>query len=167
MPLFNRGKSQKSSGSEDDMQAVSLLKPEEVKALGGLPNEAIAGMMKVDAANPKKISPEQFRPNPAFIRLMHEVIKSTGLDDPDLRAAAAQQGEGWIYIIDLRTPEGPQGRVPPEDIVGAFEVKQGLLVQDSYWANDKHILFSAYGLVKLTPFFRSAFIRALKPVKPT
>src|SRR5262249_21366909 len=34
---------------------------------------------------------------------------------------ALRQQDGWIYILDGRTPT-PQGAVPPEDISGAFEV---------------------------------------------
>jgi hypothetical protein len=46
---------------------------------------------------------------------MHEVIREAGLKDGGLQAAAAGQTQGWVYVIDLRTPDGPQGRVPGLD----------------------------------------------------
>lgn len=157
--------SPKPSGSENQMQVLSILSPDDIKAIGTLPKEAIAGLIKNDPHNRDKFLPEQFQVNQDFVRFMHHVIKTFGVDDPALKAGALQQQNGWMYIIDLRTPDGPQGRVPPEDIIGAFEVKQGQLVQDSYWANEKHLVFSAYGLVRLPPFLRDALIREFKRLK--
>ena len=162
----NRKKKQtEPSSPEDSSQVLSILHPDDVNSLGGLPNEAIAGLISSNLKTEGKISVGQFRPNPAFIRFMHNVIKLFGPDDPELQQAAIQQREGWIYIIDLRTPEGPQGRVPPEDIIGAFEVKGGQIIRDSYSTNDKHVVFSEHGLVQLSPFFHKAFIRELKRLK--
>ena len=45
-------------------------------------------------------------------------------------------------MIDLRTPDGPQGRVPTEDIIGAFEIKEGKILADSYWRNEEHKLYT-------------------------
>ncbi len=70
-----------------------------------------------------------------------------------------------MYIVDLRTPEGPEGRVPPEGIIGAFEMKNGEIVRDSYSGNDNHLVFSAHGLVQLPPFLHEALIRELKRLK--
>lgn len=153
------------SAPEDTMHVLSVLPPDDVTALGGLPNEAIAGLIARELKTGEKIAREHVRPNPAFIRFMHQVIQTFGPDDPALQAAAAQQQDGWLYIIDLRTPEGPQGRVPPEDIIGAFEVQHGQLIRDSYWANDNHLVYSAHGLVRLPPFLHAALIRELKRLK--
>src|SRR5215469_894046 len=70
----------------------------------GLPTVAIQGTF-----TDSKCSVEGFRVNPAFVDFMHEVIRTAGPSDPNLQAAAAEQGNGWVYIIDLRTPEGPLG----------------------------------------------------------
>jgi hypothetical protein len=162
----NRKKKQTElSSPEDSFQVLSVLHPDDVKSLGRLPNEAIAGLINRNLSTGDRISVEQFRPNPVFIRFMHDVIKSFGPDDPELQQAAVQQRKGWIYIIDLRTPEGPQGRVPPEDIIGGFEVKNGRIVRDSYSINDKHLVFSEHGLVQLSPFLHKALTRELKRLK--
>jgi hypothetical protein len=112
-------------------QVLSRLSPDQVQALGGLPREAIAGVFVGEA-----MRVDDFRPNPAFVEFMHDVIRTAGPVDRDLRAAAQARGEGWVYIIDLRTTQGPGGAVPPEDLIGAFEVRNGSIVAGSYQANN-------------------------------
>lgn len=146
-------------GSASLQNVMSLLSPEEVDSLGGLPGEAIAGIVEGEAA-----TPEAFRPNSRFIEFMHQVIRAAGPLDPDLRAAAREQGSGYVYIIDLRTPDGPQGRVPPEDIIGAFKIENGEILPDSYAANERHRVFTACGLVLLPPSLRAAFVARLPRV---
>jgi hypothetical protein len=135
---------------------LSVLSPSEVAKLGGLPGQAVAGVFEGEDA-----SPEGFRPNAAFAALMHEVIARHGPDDPELRHVARGQGEGWAYVIDLRTPEGPAGRVPPEDIIGAFEVRAGEIVDGSYTPMESHQLYTANGLVILPDNLRRALIEEI------
>jgi hypothetical protein len=59
-------------------------------------------------------------------------------------AEAARLGNGWVYIIDQRTPT-PGGQVPPEDIIGAFEVKDGDILPGSYRASPNHMILSPNG----------------------
>lgn len=40
--------------------------------------------------------------------------------------------------------------MPPEDIVGAFEIKNGQVVAASYRASPKHMILSANGFFRLT-----------------
>ncbi len=142
-------------------RVVSLLSPEEAERLGGLPAEAIAGAL--GAEDP---TVDTFRPNPQFIAFMHRVIRTAGPEDLALQAAAREQQEGWVYIIDLRTPDGPQGRVPPEDIIGGFQVVAGRINADSYWANERHRVWTRNGLVRLPPSLRAAFVAQLTKVDP-
>jgi hypothetical protein len=64
-------------------------------------------------------------------------------------------------VIDLRTPEGPQGRVPLEDVVGGFQVEDGRLVEGSYWANEDHRVFTRNGRVRLAPSLEQALVQEL------
>jgi len=138
---------------------MCFLSPKEVRSLGGLPNEAIAGFI---VAEPLTI--ETFRPNPRFINFMHQVIRTSAPLDPDFCATARNQGNGWVYVIDLRTPEGPRGRVLPQDIIGAFQVQNGEIIPDSYEANEHHRVFATSGLVCLPPSLRAAFVAQLPRV---
>jgi hypothetical protein len=141
-------------------RVLSILTPEEVKLLGGLPAEAIVGILQGE-----ELTVEALRPNRVFVEFMHRVIRVAGPKDPELRAVAAEVGNGWVYIIDLRTPEGPQGRVPPDDIIGAFEVRSGQIVAGSYQPNENYRAFTRSGLVQLPPSLREAFFRELPRVR--
>jgi hypothetical protein len=146
--------------SPQKYKGISFLSPQEVQSLGGLSDEAIAGFIVDDLP-----TPETFRPNARFIEFMHQVIRTAAPFDPDLRAAAREQGNGWVYIIDLRTPDGPLGRVPTEDIIGAFQVQNGEIISDSYETNEQHLVFATSGLVCLPPSLRAAFVAQLPRVR--
>ena len=130
MRLFDKKKrttqQQVEKTEEKVVRSQSFLEPELVAKISGLPSEAIYGFMEGEDG----WSHEQFRPNPAFISFMHDVISTFGADDPTIHRIAQQQKEGWFYIIDLRTPDGPQGRVPAEDVVGGFEIKNGRITKE-------------------------------------
>ena len=142
---------------------LTILTPEQTASTGGIPSEAIAGVLE-DSRNPDgPLSPDNVRPNPAFAPFMQQVIGEHGPGDPELKAEAQRQGSGSIGIIDLRTPDGVMGREPPEDIVGWFAVENGVL--GGYHPNDKHVIFSANGLVQLPPSLRDLHIRELMRLK--
>ena len=66
-------------------------------------------------------------------------------------------------MIDQRTPT-PQSAVPPEDIVGVFEIKSGRVVSGSYQANAKHLILSAHGFVRLGSELQSCLLEELAAV---
>ena len=69
------------------------------------------------------------------------------VNDTNLVNAANNQKEGWVYIIDQRSPP-PQGEVPPYDIIGAFEVMEARLGE--FKPNSKYQIKSPNGLADLT-----------------
>jgi len=144
---------------EESANVLSILSPEEVRRFGGLPNEAIVGVFADQSA-----SLAAFRPNPRFLAFLHRVIAVAGPNDPELVSAAASQGTGWVYLIDGRTPEGPEGRVSPEDIVGVFKVEEGKLVEGGYQANDAYRAFTDNGIVQLPSSLRDKVLQALRDV---
>ena len=141
---------------------LSILSPAEVAALGGLPRDAIVGVFRDEAG-----TLDRFLANPEFLDYLHEFIRTAGPNDLELRQAAALQVSGWVYLIDLRTPEGPTGNVPPEDIIGAFEVAEGKLVEASYWANEDYQAFTRAGPIQLPPGLRREFFSVLKRTYPS
>jgi hypothetical protein len=145
----------------EPVQVLSLVTPSEAQALGGIPREAIVGIF---AGPPGDMSVGSFRPSPVFVAFLHDTIRAWGPDDTDLRAAAKMQVDGWVYIIDLRTPEGPQGRVPAEDIVGAFEVIGGAIQPDSYQPCSAHRTYTEHGMCVFVPSLRAALIARLPRV---
>jgi hypothetical protein len=114
----------------------------------GLPAEAIIGVLLRPLESGEAITPSVFARNRVFVEFMHSVIARRGPELPGLIAEAKRQGDGWVYVVDQRTPT-PQGDVPPEDIVGAFEIKNGQVVPGSYRASHKHMILSAGGFFRL------------------
>jgi len=142
---------------KDGSTLFSFLSPADVAGMGGLPRPAI--MAKT--AGPES-TPDRWLFNEGFRRFLHQVMRQAGPADAGLKTAAQQQQKGWIYIIDLRTPQGPQGQVPPEDIVGAFEVRDGQISPETYQPVAAYRLFTANGFPQLPPTLHAALHAALK-----
>jgi hypothetical protein len=152
---FNRKTSTAPRKPDACQHVLSLLDPAEVNARGGLPGEAIAGTY-LDPAH----TLESFRVNSVFVALLHRVIAAHSIVSPELAKAASGMNTGHLYIIDWRTP-APNGAVPPEDIIGAIEVKDGSLIPDSYKPNPNYRVLTGRGMTRLTPSQREAFVKAL------
>jgi len=131
----------------------SVLPPNEMKRGVGLPSEAVLG----EAANPENVLDERFIPNPIFPKFMNHVIAKHGPRDPALCAEAERQGAGWVYIVDGRAPSNEH--VEPEDIIGAFEVRDGRVF--AYQAMPSHKLVSKRGFFALPTALHDALLREL------
>ena len=147
-----RGNSQKAGeseeiarlpGGEPVVRVLSLLGPD-VAFKNGLAGPAIAGVFQSE-----EFTPENFVPNRAFIDVLHQVIREKGPTLGGFAQAAQKQGNGSLAIIDLRTAEGPNGNVPPDDIVGAFAVADGRASSDTYSPNPNYRVFTKDGLTRL------------------
>jgi hypothetical protein len=134
--------------------ALSPLSPEDVDQIGELKSEAIIGFFG------KYVNPhaEGLVVNTAFVNFLHQVVASRVSLDGSFRAAADQQQDGWIYVIDERGAEDSL----PEDIIGSFEVQGGQIVVNSYQPNDNYAIIGKKGLFQLTPFLSKALVDALK-----
>lgn len=144
---------------EGERDHVTLLPPEMVFAKGLAP-EAIVGVLSRPLQAGERITPEVFARNRVFVDFLHEVIAQHAPSQPELQAEARRLGNGWVYIIDQRTPT-PGGPVPPEDILGAFEVKNGEVVPGSYQRSPKHMILSALGFFRLDARLHQCLLREL------
>lgn len=126
----------------------------------GLQPEAIVGVLVRPLVNGEQINPDNFARNRVFVDFMHSVIARRGPERPGFIAEAKRQGEGWLYVVDQRTPT-PQGSVPPEDIVGVFEIRNGQVVVGSYRANPNHVILSANGFFFLGSELQPCLIEEL------
>ena len=142
------------------MNVISLLTPEDVDEIGGLPVAAICG----EFSN-ADILPENFQENPVFTDFMHAIIETKGIELPSLAEAAKNQVKGYLYVIDFRTPDGIFGNVPTEDIIGAFQVENGIVVKDSYERNNYYKVFTKNGLVKLSTDLMDLLMLELKKLR--
>ncbi len=138
---------------------VTLLPPEPAFAHGLTP-EAIVGVLSRPLAEGESITPEVFARNRVFVDFLHEVIARCAPSQPAFQAEARRLGSGWVYIIDRRTPT-PAGPVPPEDILGALEVKGGEVVPGSYRRSPKHLILSPNGFFRLDAGLHQCLLREL------
>ncbi len=89
---------------------------------------------------------DSFKPNPEFKKTLNSFCTDQLPKQTTLHDKAKEQEEGWIYIIDQRTLD-PLGNVPPDDIVGALEVKGGIILR--YQENGNYKIHSEKGFINL------------------
>ena len=132
---------------------LSLLAPEE-GLKQGLPQQAIVGTLP---PNVKSLNRMDFKPNPAFVDFLHQVIRRYAPLSTELQNAARRKREGWLYIIDCRVTN-PQEEVETEDVIGAFKIESGLIVPESYRRNNQHLLVGKRGPFCLDDWLRSKLL---------
>src|SRR5262245_16395659 len=130
------------------MRDFVTLVPPEIFSSRGLVSEAIVGVLSLLLEDDEQITQDVFTRNQVFVEFMHQVIARHAPKDPSFTDEAPRKGNGWIYIIDQRTPD-PAGTVPPEDIVGCFQIANGKVIPESYQSNSKHLIFSSRGFFDL------------------
>ena len=138
--------------------ALSFL-PAEVVRAGGVSDLAIVGSFPSDDSP----SEHNFRPNPAFFTFLQATIATYGPSVGALRAAALKQGSGWLYVLDMRTPAG--AALTLDDLIGAFEVKDGAFVANSYRSNPGYRAVTASGQFRF-PSWLVALLRQQLPSVP-
>jgi hypothetical protein len=126
---------------------VTLTPPDAAFSRGLIP-EAILGMLERPLSAGGELAPDNFVANTVFKKFLAEVIAKHGPDDPDLVAEATRIGTGYVTIVDLRTPT-PQGEVPPEDIIGIFNVRNGKTGPEQYVPSPNHRLLTKDGFLRL------------------
>ena len=145
----------------ESFNVFTLLGPEDIERLGGLPSKATVGLISDEAMAAGRITPSTFRPNPAFADLLHSVIGRWGPESQSLRDEAQRIEEGAVFVVDLRTPT-PLGQVPSEDLLGFFEASEGRLVPNTYRRNPNHLLVSERGLFQLDEAILTRLLNVLR-----
>ncbi len=138
---------------------VACLSHEQV-FLKGLDPKAIFGVLLRPLSADENITPSVFTQNSVFVKFLHEVIARRALESLSLIEEARRQGEGWVYVIDQRT-RNPREAVPPEDVVGVFEVRGGCIVLGSYRPNPGHMILSANGFFRLSAELQACLVQEL------
>jgi hypothetical protein len=136
--------------AEGPRDYISLLAFEQVEAQGGLAPEAVVGVLTERIDADEALTPASFARNRAFLDFMHEVVARRGPRLPGIVAQAHRIREGQLVIVDRRTPS-PEVAVPPEDVVGSFEVKGGAVIPGSYRRSPDHAILTEDGFFDLGP----------------
>lgn len=138
---------------------MSILEPSWVNE-HGLAVESVLGLVE-PATDVDQLAPTSLRENSAFLRLLSRVIYDEVGNDPALQLEADVQGEGYICLLDGRTPD-PAGRVGPEDIIGAVKVEAGKVVRGSFEHNARHRLLTQHGFFRLSSLIEVALDARLR-----
>ncbi len=142
--------------------AASYLSLDDTRAMGGIPESAVMGVVRRAITDDAPIPWQLFVASPGFLVLFHAFLGRQVAIDEALSGAAVAQDEGLIYLIDLRTPGPAGGPVPPEDIIGLMRVSAGAVVAGSYVASDKHRLFTVNGPTRLPASLHAALLDELR-----
>jgi hypothetical protein len=159
-------------GQELFCQYLTVLTPEDAKALGYLPPEAIVGIVGKPSGDPEsfnastseRLSADEFRHNRVFLDFLHHVIRTFGPADPGLVQSAEQQGQGSVILVDPRSTAPLEQDPPAEDVMGVFGVEGGKVGE--YHPNPNYLAYSANGMMQLSVFLAEAHIRELKKLNP-
>ncbi len=119
---------------EDQMLLVMTYLPVEVIFERGLDPITILGHYATPIENPEDNAEtervmsnhEEFVQNPQFMEHFHRLVSVTVPQIPEFVEGARRQSTRYFYLLDARTPD-PQGDVPSEDIIGVFDLEQGLV----------------------------------------
>lgn len=151
----------------DFATVISYFEPDVLNDLDGLPGEFVCGEIR-DAADLEDenfdFRPEQVQENPVFTSFLHEFIATQANLNEELKEAAREQKEGFVYMIDQRTPDA-ESDVPPADIIGAFEIEDGAITPESYSPNPEHQMVTEDGLVEIGEDLREAMLQYYKQTR--
>jgi len=139
---------------------VTPLRPDFVQQYG-LPPNAIVGEVTRRLAVGEKISPDSFAANPAFLDFLSGFLEAQAAQDPKMKSEAHRIVDGWVQIVDQRT-RAPRGSEPAEDVVGAIQVANGVLVPGSFKRGEQYQLLSKAGFFKLGQKNHAALLQLLR-----
>ena len=136
----------------------TLLPHEEVFEKG-LISIAIAGVFTKSLKDSEAIDSSSFKPNSEYISFIHKVIEENAPKSQSFRDEAKRQKNGVVVVIDYRV-KSKDSAVPPEDIVGLFEIKNSLVA--SYKANPNYVLWSEKGFSNLGAELQSILLSEIR-----
>jgi hypothetical protein len=117
---------------------LSIVNPEHDKD-AKLSAKSIVGFL-VDPAKP--VNFENIKINPTFIDHFHKTIIFFAQFNDGIIQLAEQQQNGFVYIKDQRSKDQ---ETEQEDIIGSFEVQNGVLIHGSYVPNVAYKFISEKG----------------------
>lgn len=90
--------------------------------------------------------------NKEFIVHIHSLVRDIMVNDPDVIEKANEQSNGFVFIIDRRSPASgaeSEGSVDKEDIIGIFLCNDFKTDKSKYRPNPDYLLISSRGISQL------------------
>ena len=107
----------------------------------------------------KEIVHENISYNADFLVVLHRVIRDLMVNDPDVIAQAKAQPNGFVFIVDQRSPG--EGEVEKEDVIGIFLVNENKTDVSRYRPNPDYKLISKRGPGKFPDEVEMELMRVL------
>jgi hypothetical protein len=97
--------------------------------------------------------------NADFLVIVHELVRDTMVNHPDVVAEAESQLNGFVFIVDQRSPHNEE--VQKEDIIGIFLVNENKTDVSRYRPNPDYRLIGKNGVAVFPDKIEDALIRRL------
>ncbi|KAK9240454.1 hypothetical protein V1525DRAFT_370113 [Lipomyces kononenkoae] len=103
--------------------------------------------------SPSLLTEATFRPNPAFLPIMHAAVCQNIANDKLFTSIAATYPNNYMAIYDLRNPP-VYGRIPEvQDILGMVRVdSEGTIVPGAYEKNNMYRLVTNDGICRFSDY---------------
>ncbi|KAK9366064.1 hypothetical protein V1509DRAFT_649060 [Lipomyces kononenkoae] len=103
--------------------------------------------------SPSMLTEATFRPNPAFLPIMHAAVSENIVNDKLFISIAATYQNNYMAIYDLRNPP-VYGRIPEvQDILGMVRVdSEGAIVPGAYEKNSMYRLVTNDGICRFSDY---------------
>lgn len=98
------------------------------------------------------VAPTNITYNLDFLVHIHALVRDEMVNDEDVMVQAKEQTNGFVFIIDRRSPaatESENAHVDKEDIIGIFLCNNHATSADKYRPNPDYQLVSAKGVGQL------------------
>lgn len=145
--------------SEGDIKRYFSVLPQDEVMRKGLLRQAIAGTIEGAFDKNTVFDGSNFQPNREYIELLHAVIEKYGPGIEQLQTEAQRQQSGSVVVFDRRIGDIDAG-VPPEDIIGLFEVENGKLL--GYIPNPNYMLWTKKGFSNPGPEFSGYLLEEIR-----
>jgi hypothetical protein len=145
-----------------DVRFLRWLTDDEVATLPFLPSPAFMAALVTRAQQGK---PPLLLSNVGFLEFLHRGIAEFAPQLPHFVEAAHTQKTGALFVLDGRFADKdksvPAENLPPDEIVGCFAVKDGLISGSDYQANMKYKLWSLRGPAQVPQHLRPHLLTKL------
>jgi hypothetical protein len=110
-------------------------------------------------SGPGALRERDFQVDEHALDRVHRVIAERGVECPGVLAEARRVGDGYVYVVDQRTPSDTE--VSTRDVLGAFETRSG--TPGRYIASADYRVVTEHGAMQLDPWLFDAIVDALAP----
>ncbi|KAK9432249.1 hypothetical protein V1505DRAFT_354085 [Lipomyces doorenjongii] len=117
-------------------------------------------------SSPSMLKDATFRPNLAFLPIMHTAVAENIMNDQLFISIAATYPDNYMAIYDLRNPP-VYGRIPEvQDILGMVRVdSEGAILPGTYEKNNMYRLVTNDGICRFSDYLLGKIRRACEDVR--